>query len=460
MKGTVARSAGPFAREEILLFSVLAILFATFVVLVVLLIGSERNRNTLLAEYEADRAASALFESFRESSFDRQGSTQNQSSNAPASLPSNVEGFGVYSGDGEPLRVMGSAPNAIGNLISRVEPRLFRFDRRAGTIELVRMLGALPGEPGRSMRFRNPQSGRMLGMMGGQFGPPAGRQFPSERGFPAYVYVKLSTRAFFANRSLLTLSLILVPIALGVAMAVVWLLYLRNRRYRGKIESQQHLVHLGEIARTLSHEIKNPLSSIRLQTGIMRRVLDGETSRELTLIEEETDRLTHLVERIGEFLRDPTGNPQTIEIGSFLRDLVGRFDWNVEQVELPEEEVYVLFDRGRLRTVLENILKNAAESGGEGTPFSIQLLISKQRAELRVIDRGPGIPDEIREKIYDPFYTTKVKGSGIGLAISKRFVESLGGTLSLQTGKEGGTEARISLKRVSPESDTQAGGEA
>jgi len=283
----------------------------------------------------------------------------------------------------------------------------------------------------------------------GQAGPP----FPVPDGpprptVPLYVYVKLSTHTFFANRNLLTLALILVPIALGVAMAVVWLFFIRNRRYRAKIESQEHLVHLGEIARTLSHEIKNPLSSIRLQTGIMRRVRGGESPRELTLIEEETDRITQLVERIGEFLRDPIGNPEEIEIAGFLKDLVSRFEWKVEGFASPGEAVYVSFDRNRLRTVLENLLKNAAESGGEATPFSIQIVSTRQRVEIRIVDRGVGIPEGLREKIFDPFYTTKVKGSGIGLAISKRFVESVGGTLQLENAKECGTEARVTLKRV------------
>lgn len=110
--------------------------------------------------------------------------------------------------------------------------------------------------------------------------------------------------------------------------------------------------------------------------------------------------------------------------------------------------MYVSFDRNRLRTVLENLLKNAAESGGEATPFSIFLQASRQRVEVRIVDRGSGFPDELREKIFDPFYTTKVKGSGIGLAISKRFVESQGGVLHLENAREGGTEARVSLKRI------------
>lgn len=290
----------------------------------------------------------------------------------------------------------------------------------------------------------------MFGMMGQAappFGAPGADAFPRLRSVPAYVFIKLSTHAFFANRNLLTLALVLVPIALGAAMLVVFLLYLRNRRYRAKIESQEHLVHLGEIARTLSHEIKNPLSAIRLQTGIMRKVYEGESPRELTVIEEETGRLTELVERIGEFLRDPTGQAERIEINRFIEDLLSRFAWKVERLELPSEAVFLEFDRNRLRTVLENLFKNASESGGENTPFSVYVLATRQRVEIQVIDRGTGIPDELREKIFDPFYTTKVKGSGIGLAISKRFIEAAGGTLFLGNAKQGGGEARIILRR-------------
>jgi two-component system sensor histidine kinase HydH len=466
MKRSVLRFSSRFAKEEILLISVLGVLFITFIVLVVVLIGSERNRNTLLAEYEADRAASALLETYRESIVNVGGQGQSREAITAQSLPSDVQGFGVYSLGGAPLRTIGEAPRSIAGLIPQVRPSLFQFDQRAGTIALLRMVGAMPGGPpggpGEQMGFRDrDRRDHLFGMMGQgvppQPFPPDRRAFPARGSVPGYVYVKLSTHAFFANRSLLTLAIILVPIALGIAMLVVWLLYLKNRRYREKIESQKHLVHLGEIARTLSHEIKNPLSSIRLQTGIMRRIFSEKAPRELTLIEEETDRLTQLVERIGEFLRDPIGSPEAIEIAGFLQDLISRFDWNIERTELPDEAVYINFDRNRLRTVLENILKNAAESGGEATPFSIVLQASKQRVEIRVVDRGTGIPEELREKIFDPFYTTKVKGSGIGLAISKRFVESLEGTLQLQNTKRGGTEARITLKREFHEHDARGG---
>jgi two-component system sensor histidine kinase HydH len=449
MNRSNTRPLGNLAKEEILLISVLGVLFVTFVVMIVFLIASERNKNTLLAEYEADRAASGLLETYREEIYNPERGGTAQESQIVGTLPGGIVGFGVYSRNGEAFRTLGEAPSSIAALIPQIEPRLFRFNPRTGTIDLLRLLGAIPGEPGQQARFRGQdQRGRMFGMMG-----QAGQPFPVPEGpprpaGPAYVYVKLSTHTFFANRNLLTLALILVPIALGVAMAVVWVFYARNRRYRAKIESQEHLVHLGEIARTLSHEIKNPLSSIRLQTGIMRRVHAAESPRELTLIEEETDRITQLVERIGEFLRDPIGNPEEIEISGFLKDLVSRFEWKIEGFESPDEAVYVSFDRNRLRTVLENLLKNAAESGGEATPFSIQILPTRQRVDIRIVDHGVGISPELQEKMFDPFYTTKVKGSGIGLAISKRFVESLGGTLRLENVREGGTEARVTLKRI------------
>ena len=451
MNRTPPRRAGGLAKEELLLVSVLGVLFAAFIVLVVLLIASERNKNTLLAEYEADRAASALLETYREEIFNAQENGGQLNGIAQENLPSDVRAFGVYTPNGSALRTVGSAPRTIAPLIPQIEPRLFRFDPRAGTIELIRVLGAMPGGMLQQQRFRGQeQRGRMFGMMGQAappFGAPGADAFPRLRSVPAYVFIKLSTHAFFANRNLLTLALVLVPIALGAAMLVVFLLYLRNRRYRAKIESQEHLVHLGEIARTLSHEIKNPLSAIRLQTGIMRKVYEGESPRELTVIEEETGRLTELVERIGEFLRDPTGQAERIEINRFIEDLLSRFAWKVERLELPSEAVFLEFDRNRLRTVLENLFKNASESGGENTPFSVYVLATRQRVEIQVIDRGTGIPDELREKIFDPFYTTKVKGSGIGLAISKRFIEAAGGTLFLGNAKQGGGEARIILRR-------------
>jgi signal transduction histidine kinase len=83
----------------------------------------------------------------------------------------------------------------------------------------------------------------------------------------------------------------------------------------------------------------------------------------------------------------------------------------------------------------------------DGGPAELECEASRHQVEVDVLDRGPGIPSEIRDKIFDPFFTSKAQGSGFGLSIARRFVEAAGGTLTLEDRPGGGIRARIALPR-------------
>ena len=111
----------------------------------------------------------------------------------------------------------------------------------------------------------------------------------------------------------------------------------------------------------------------------------------------------------------------------------------------------VRFDRERLRSVLENLIKNALETVRTEEPVEVRVSSTKAKVTISVLDRGEGISPEIRERIYDPFYTSKTTGSGIGLAITRRFVEAVHGSLTLSARSGGGTVAAVCLKRARDE---------
>jgi two-component system sensor histidine kinase HydH len=109
----------------------------------------------------------------------------------------------------------------------------------------------------------------------------------------------------------------------------------------------------------------------------------------------------------------------------------------------------VSFDRELLRSVIENLVRNAYESYEEtGGTKDIEVGVSRQGGHILIVvrDRGKGIPALLAEKVFDPFFTDKVHGSGVGLPLSRRFVEAAGGTLTLGRAAGGGTEARIALR--------------
>ena len=109
-------------------------------------------------------------------------------------------------------------------------------------------------------------------------------------------------------------------------------------------------------------------------------------------------------------------------------------------------------DPERLRSVLENLLRNAIESGGPEEALSIEAGTEGGSARIEVLDRGAGLAPEARSSLFDPFFTTKSRGTGIGLAICKRFVEAAGGSIALEPRAGGGCRARL----VIPASEASA----
>lgn len=402
-----------FVKEEFPYVIFLLLLFFTLAVLSIFLIRGEHRRNLLLTEYEAEKIAAALFESFME---DRNLD--------PASLGEEITCFGIYDYSGKALSSFGSAPANLQILLGDVKSGSFNYDRANQTLTLIRRIGFRQGRM------------RMSPMMHGRLSTPQ------------FLLLRIKTHEYWVKQSFYRFSMIVVPLFIAGIVLFIGYLYRKNRIYRKSIESQKHLVQLGEIARTLSHEIKNPLSAIRIQTGILKRVLPEDKVNELTVIEEEVQRLNLLTEKIGDFLRDPQGKPEIIDVEQFLNNLLPRFEREVEFQSSGAGRALINFDRERLRSVLENLIKNGFESGGKNAEVKVVLSCTKTRIEIIVLDRGEGIAPEMEEKVFDPFFTSKMKGSGIGLSISRRFVEAAAGSLKLVPRKGGGTEAIVNLKRV------------
>ncbi len=246
------------------------------------------------------------------------------------------------------------------------------------------------------------------------------------------------------------------PILLAVVMVTMVALYTRNVKYRRKISLQEQMVHLGEAARTLSHEIKNPLSAIRLQTAYLRRVSPDVNLTSIGIIEEEVDRLANLSKQVANFIRDPRGTPEDIDLCDFIEKLCSRFHHPVVFDGLRKGSLYISADRERLRSVFENMLRNAdesmlpeteggAEASGLQAPIEIRFRTERENVVVEVLDRGCGVAGGKSERLFDPFVTTKVKGSGLGLFIARSFAEAASGSIRLGNRSGGGTAVAVSF---------------
>ena len=389
--------------------------FAALSVLTGVFIHSERERNKLLAQYEAERIASGLFLILAQAM---------AGGEVDPTLTEPIIRAATYDAAGRVERIR------IGEVPSRLDPALlapgedrFEYDRAQRSLTLYRR------------RWR-PQDPRL---------EPDGRR--GRRGFldrNEFILLEVDAGDYFRAERQWLAAQVASPLLIAGLVGGVASLFHNNARFRRRLDAQRQLVQLGEAARTLTHEIKNPLSAIRLQSALLRRTA-GATA-ELEVIDEEVDRLAALGDRVSDFLRDPAGNPERIVLNGLLTELKQRHPGL--RMEVPATPLAVRFDRERLRSAVGNLIRNAEESGGDGAPVEVIATATGKAVTLSVLDRGGGIAPEQLQRVFDPFFTTKSKGSGIGLPITLRFIEAAGGSLELAPRAGGGTEARVTLPQV------------
>ncbi|MDR3131150.1 MAG: HAMP domain-containing histidine kinase [Treponema sp.] len=289
-----------------------------------------------------------------------------------------------------------------------------------------------------------------------------------------YLYIDVIHPAYWRTQTLTAIFFPFCELGLLILTLFVRRLYLNNREYRERIESQKNLVILGTAASTLAHEIKNPLLSIRLQTGILRKLFAeaGQPSEtpfppagqqefaggaELAVIDGEVERLAAMTWRVNDFLRDAAGNPVPLNSYTVLCEISMRLCGRNIVDEASVRDGMILMDSERARSVFENLIRNALESGGPEREITASIIHGGHdgrfpgRLLIGITDRGRGISPGDLERVFDPFFTSKSTGTGIGLSISRRFIEAAGGTIVLENREGGGAAVRIALPEYTRE---------
>ena len=266
--------------------------------------------------------------------------------------------------------------------------------------------------------------------------------------FSTIMYISFTSVDFINSRNLVLFLQILAIVVLVIIYVYILRVGIENKRIKDRMQKQENLVNLGQAARTLTHEIKNPLSAIRLQTALLKRQYkESEIASDLELIESETMRLTALTNKVSDFLKNPEGNPEEVDLFELVETLLPLFSTKIKILPSSLSRAIVNFDRQRLRSVIENVLKNAVESTKTKDPkVEVEILLAKKNTyKLFIRDRGDGIKSSHLDKLFDPFFTTKINGSGIGLSISKQFLNARSADIKLSQRKGGGTVVEITM---------------
>ena len=281
--------------------------------------------------------------------------------------------------------------------------------------------------------------------------------------------------AFLANAhaSLSNLRRILIAcvvMLVGLVVVIGWVIYrdsiapLRTKLVLSQtlLERQQKLATLGTLAAGIAHEIRNPLTSLkaRLHTLEKHLVIVPAARKDTNIISAEISRLERIVQDILSFARPSDPRLETFPAETVIREVRGLVSPDLERrgLQLVVEcspELFIRADSGHLKQVLINLVRNAAEAiDGEGT---VTLRTRAARAPLggretdavilEVSDTGKGIPPEAEKRLFDPFFSTKETGTGLGLTIAARIVEKHGGVLQYQTRPGHGTTFGVVLPR-------------
>jgi PAS domain S-box-containing protein len=240
--------------------------------------------------------------------------------------------------------------------------------------------------------------------------------------------------------------------------------------------TREKMAALGQMAAGIAHEIRNPLSGLNLYLSTVRKILaDADVpepeSREsaattLEMMQSASNRIEMVVRKVMNFARPASPTMSLVDINQAVREavhlseLVLRRNGIHIEAALAKDLPFCYADLQLVEQVLLNLITNAAqamdrqEGLGRRKRIAVASFVEDGRIVITVADSGPGVPEDLREKIFDPHYTTKEGGAGIGLSFSRRIVMDHGGFLTVGTSALGGAEFRIELpagdKRKAP----------
>jgi two-component system sensor histidine kinase HydH len=240
-------------------------------------------------------------------------------------------------------------------------------------------------------------------------------------------------------------------LVLLVAAGLFWHLTLREERSYASKERQRQLASLGEMAAVLAHELRNPLAALKGHAQLLvEQLAEGSRQRDKAgRVVSEAERLEALSEDLLSFVRTTVIEPQSTDPAELLRQCASAIDEAridvVTEDESGKAPARWRLDPARMHQVLCNLLRNAVEASPPGGRVLAGVRTEKDDLIFYVRDFGKGIQVQQLEKIFEPFYTTRARGTGLGLPIARRLVVLHGGTLSASNAPEGGALFTVRL---------------
>ena len=221
-----------------------------------------------------------------------------------------------------------------------------------------------------------------------------------------------------------------------------------------ELELSRRMAAIGRLTSGVAHEVKNPINAIVVHLELLRNKLGDPNApgiRHLEVIEAEIRRLDRVVQTLVDFSRPVELQLREQDLRGVIGDLMALAteELSTRNVilidQMPAKPVMTNVDADLLKQAALNVIENGAQAMPEGGKLEVTLEIDRKSAIIRIADEGVGIPDEIRDRIFDLYFTTKSGGSGIGLAMTYRILQLHHGGVEVQSREDRGTEFRLRI---------------
>jgi two-component system sensor histidine kinase FlrB len=224
----------------------------------------------------------------------------------------------------------------------------------------------------------------------------------------------------------------------------------------GELARRERLSALGEVAAKLAHQLRTPLAAALLYVGHLARPGLGEEDR-LRFAEKSLGRLRYLerlIEDMLAFVKGQQGQVSRFGVGELIEELAQVIEPHATAADvrltmrLDDPGLRLEADRQAVLGALINLMENAVQASPRDTQVGLEIISGGPYAQFRVSDQGRGIPEAQRERLFEPFYTTRPQGSGLGLAIVKQAADAHGGWIEVDSSPEVGSVFTLYLPRL------------